>query len=89
MNRFDTAAVIDLAEVVERDGLDAHASTLFALADRASAVGVSPVLVGVMLSAHEPAVARMRAFGMVAAAVASRVVRLDGLAPARRVPVAA
>lgn len=72
MNRFDTAAVIDLAEVVERDGLDAHAATLFCLADQAAELGVSPVLVQVMLGSQEPAVARARAFSRVAAMVAHR-----------------
>lgn len=69
--RFDGDAVAALAEVVDRDGLDAHAATLFALAERASLVGVSPVLVDVMLGAGEPYVARMRAFTRVGMAVAS------------------
>lgn len=68
--RFDAAAVVDLAEVVDRDGLDAHAATLFALAERASQAGVSPVLVDVMLGTSEPYVARVRAFTRVGAAVA-------------------
>ena len=69
--RFDAASVVALAEVVDRDGLDAHAATLFALAQRASATGVSPVLVDVMLGTGEPYVARLRAFTRVGAAVAS------------------
>ena len=69
--RFDSAALVDLAEVVDRDGLDAHAATLFALAERASQVGVSPVLVDVMLGAGEPSVARLRAFARVGSAVAN------------------
>lgn len=75
MNRFDTAAVIDLAQVVERDGLDAHASTLFALADRATSLGVSDVVISVMLGSEEPFAARLRAFTLVAAAVAHRSAR--------------
>lgn len=88
MNRFDTAAVIDLAEAVQRDGLDAHGATLFALADQAAIKGVSRVLVDVMLSAQEPGVARIRAFTLVAAAVAHRA---GSLRPAHRdaTPVAA
>lgn len=68
--RFDNAAVVDLAEVVDRDGLDAHLDTLAALARRASLSGVSPVLVDVMLGTSEPYVARLRAFVRVGAAVA-------------------
>jgi hypothetical protein len=67
--RFDSAAVVDLAEAVDRDGLDVHAATLSALAERASATGVSPVLVDVMLGAGEPYVARLRAFVRVGQAV--------------------
>ena len=67
--RFDSAAVVDLAEAVDRDGLDVHAATLSALAERASATGVSPVLVDVMLGADEPYVARLRAFVRVGQAV--------------------
>ncbi|WP_380166766.1 hypothetical protein [Jannaschia sp. R86511] len=72
MNRFDTKAVIDLAEVVDRDGLDAHAATLFALAEQASFAGVSPVLQQVMLSQDEPYVARVRAFVLMSRAVVNR-----------------
>ena len=75
MNRFDTAAVIDLAEVVDRDGLDAHAATLFALAEQASDLGLSRVLTDVMLSHDEPYVARVRAFVLLSGAIANRAVR--------------
>lgn len=69
--RFDPAAVVDLAEAVDRDGLDAHAATLFALAERAVSAGVSPVLVDVMLGTREPYVARVRAFTRIGLAVAN------------------
>jgi hypothetical protein len=72
MNRFDTAAVIDLAEAVDRDGLDAHAATLFALAEQGTAMGLSSVLSDVMLSTEEPYVARVRAFVILSGAVANR-----------------
>lgn len=87
MNRFDTKAVIDLAEAVDTDGLDAHAATLFALAEQASDLGVSRVLADVMLATDEPYVARVRAFTLLSGAVANRAVR----ARSRRlqVPVAA
>ncbi|WP_336922930.1 hypothetical protein [Aquipuribacter sp. SD81] len=84
---FTGTAVTDLAEAVERDGLDAHAATLFALADRATAVGVRPVVLDVMLDAGEPAVARLRAFTLTAAAVAHRAVR--GVARAGSLPARA
>jgi len=69
--RFDTATLVELAEAVERDGLDAHAATLFALAERAGETGVSRVLVDVMLGVGEPYVARLRAFTRVGVAVAA------------------
>lgn len=75
MNRFDTQAVIDLAEAVDHDGLDTHAPSLSALAQQASELGVSPVLQQVMLSADEPYVARVRAFTLMSGAVANRDVR--------------
>lgn len=75
MNRFDTAALIDLAEVVDRDGLDAHAATVSALADQAADLGVSRVLIDVMVSSEEPYVARVRAFVLLSSAVARRAVR--------------
>lgn len=73
--RFDDAAVVALAEAVDRDGLDAHAATLFALAERAPVAGVSPVLVDVMLGTDEPYVARLRAFTRVGMAVAAGLPR--------------
>jgi len=69
--RSDASDLVDLAEVVDRDGLDAHAARLSALAERASQVGVSPVLVDVMLGTGEPSVARLRAFARVGSAVAN------------------
>lgn len=77
MNRFDNAGVIDLAEAVDRDGLDTHAATLFALAERASDLGVSRVLVDVMLSTDEPYVARVRAFTLLTGAVLRRTAARD------------
>ncbi len=73
--RFDAPAVVDLAEAVERDGLDAHTATLSALATEASAAGVSPVLVDVMLGTDEPYVARLRAFVRVGLAAARHLSR--------------
>lgn len=83
---FDSAAVVALAEAVDRDGLDAHAATLFALSERASEAGVSPVLVDVMLGAGEPYVARLRAFVRVGqAVVAARLPRVAPQSTARLV----
>lgn len=70
MDRLDITGLIDLAEAVDRDGLDAHTSTLFALAQRALELGVSPVVPDVMLDSHEPSVARLRAFTRLSAVVA-------------------
>lgn len=72
MNRFDVSGLIDLAEAVDRDGLDAHASTLFALAQRAAELGVDPVVPDVMLNSREPSAARLRAFTRLSAVVARR-----------------
>lgn len=88
MNRFDTKAVIDLAEAVDRDGLDLHATTLFALAEQASDIGVSRVLRQVMLDTDEPYVARVRAFTLMSGAVANRGVRTQLAARRPVAPVA-
>jgi len=80
-DRFSRAGLVDLAEAVERDGLDVHAATLFALAERADLVGVTRVLVDVMLGTGEPEVARLRAFTRVAVAVADAR-RPDAASPA-------
>ena len=72
MDRFDYAAVIDLAEVVDRDGLDAHTTSISALAERGADLGVSRVLADVMLSTEEPYVARVRAFTLLTGAVVRR-----------------
>lgn len=53
---------------------------LTALADTASAVGVSPVLVEVLVDDDEPSVIRERAFTLVACAVSGTVRRQQALA---------
>jgi hypothetical protein len=66
MTTFD-----DLAWRVAQDGVGRHLDEVRALAHGALAQGVSAVLVGILLNPDEPAVARQRAFGAIAAALAA------------------
>lgn len=70
MDRLDIPGLVDLAEAVDRDGLEAHAASLFPLAQRALELGVHPVVPDVMLSSAEPYVARVRAFTRLSSVVA-------------------
>ncbi len=72
MHQYDTATLIDLAEAVDTDGLDAHVAALFQLADQAVEAGVHPVVPQVMLDVTEPWVARVRAFTKASSAVSRR-----------------
>lgn len=61
-----TQNLIDaLTYAVATDGLAAHRDEVVAVADQASAVGVGPVLVDVLLDENEPEVVRERALGAV------------------------
>lgn len=64
------AAVERLAWAIERDGLVDHHHVVAEVAARAADAGISPVLVGVLADPAEPEVARIRAFGIVALALA-------------------
>jgi hypothetical protein len=56
----------DLARAIAVEGIGAHTPELSGVAGAARQAGISPVLVEVLLDEHAPAVARERAFGMIA-----------------------
>ena len=61
----------DLARDLEQDGFRGHELTIRQVANSARAAGVSPVIVAILADPSEPEVARLRAFGRVAAALAA------------------
>jgi hypothetical protein len=61
----------DLACDLEHDGFQRHELAIRQIARAALAAGVSPVLAGILTDPSEPEVARLRAFGRVAAALAA------------------
>jgi len=63
----------DLAAAVERDGVAAHHRHLRQVALDARRAGLSPVLADVLADADAPEVARLRAFGRLAAQLAGSV----------------
>jgi len=63
----------DLAAAVERDGVAAHHRELRDVALDARLAGLSPVLAGIVGDADAPEVARLRAFGRLAAQLAGFV----------------
>lgn len=63
----------DLAAAVERDGVAAHDHELRDVALDARRAGLSPVLASIVADADAPEVARLRAFGRLAAQLAGFV----------------
>jgi hypothetical protein len=61
----------NLAWALSSDGLDAHEVSIRQVVSWARAAGVSPVLVGILADPSEPEVARLRAFGRIATALAA------------------
>ncbi len=61
----------DLARDLEHDGFQGHELSIRQVARSARAAGVSSVLVDILSDPSEPEVARLRAFGRVAAALAA------------------
>ena len=59
-------ATADLAYYIDRDGVDAHHQELQSLGSDALALGVRPGAAGVLIDPASPAVARERAFAIVA-----------------------
>jgi len=64
-----------LAWDLASDGFVGHEADVRQVVRTARQEGVSPVLVGVLADPQEPAVARLRAFGRVAAAIDERARR--------------
>jgi hypothetical protein len=60
----------DLAWALSCDGLGAHEVSIRQVVSWARAADVSPVLVGILADPSEPEVARLRAFGRIATALA-------------------
>jgi hypothetical protein len=61
----------DLAWALASDGLDAHEVSIRRVVSWARAAGVSPVVVGILADPSAPEVARLRAFGQIATALAA------------------
>ncbi|MCB1004192.1 MAG: hypothetical protein KDB35_08395 [Acidimicrobiales bacterium] len=62
----------EITHLVARDGVAAHADALTALGARAVALGVTPGAASVLLDPAAPAVARERAYAVVARALVRR-----------------
>ena len=60
-----------LAADLAASGFAGHDAAIRSIVHAARARGVSPVLVGILADPREPEVARLRAFGRVAAALSS------------------
>lgn len=61
----------DLAAAVDVDGLSAHEHEVRSMARRAQTSGVAVVAADVLADRSQPTVARLRAFGLVAGALAA------------------
>ncbi len=64
-----------LAQALAADGVSPHEARLAAVAQLAGRRGANPVLVSVALDPSEPEIARLRAFGRLAAMLARPFVR--------------
>ena len=71
MDVMSTTDLSHLAEDLVSDGFVGHEAAVRQAVRSARMAGVSAVLTGVLADPQEPAVARLRAFGMVAAALAN------------------
>jgi hypothetical protein len=67
------ASLDDLAWAISVDGIAAHLPAVRLVTAAARRCGVNPTLVAVLADATAPAVARERAFGLVAVALATSV----------------
>ncbi len=70
----------DLAWALESDGIAGHEVSIRQVVRRARAAGMSSVAVDILADPSEPEVARLRAFGQVAAALAASRDRVQHLA---------
>jgi hypothetical protein len=67
---LDAEALIDWGFAVERDGIDAHEDTAAVVVQAATRRGLRPILIDILADRREPSVARQRAFGRLAFALA-------------------
>lgn len=67
---LDAALLIQLGFAVDRDGIGAHEDAAQLLVDAATRRGVRPILTEILADRREPTVARQRAFGRLAMALA-------------------
>jgi hypothetical protein len=63
--------LVDLAWALASDGFAGHEGSIRQVVRSARAAGVSPIVVGILADPSEPEVARLRAFGHVATALAA------------------
>ena len=63
--------LLELAWALSSDGFDGHEDSISQVVRWARAARVTPVVVGVLADPTEPEVARLRAFGHVATALAT------------------
>jgi hypothetical protein len=69
---MSTPHLVDLAWDLESSGFEGHEVAVRQVVRSARAAGVSRTMVDVLADPTEPEVARLRAFGQVAAALATR-----------------
>ena len=69
---MSTPHLVDLAWDLESSGFEGHEVAVRQVVRSARAAGVSRTLVDVLADPTEPEVARLRAFGRIAAALATR-----------------
>ncbi len=67
---LDAATLIRLGFAVDNDGIGAHEGAAQMLVDAATRKGLCPVLIQILADRREPSVARQRAFGRLALALA-------------------
>jgi len=65
----------ELAEAVADDGFDAHADAVASMVAAAERFGICHVLASITLDAHQPTVARERAFGRLVATYTQAIER--------------
>jgi hypothetical protein len=68
----DAAALLDWGFAVEKDGIAAHEDTAAVIVEAATRKGLRPILIDILADRREPSVARQRAFGRLAFALAQR-----------------
>jgi hypothetical protein len=67
---LDADKLMDWGFAVERDGIDAHEDTAAVVVRAATRMGLRPILIDILADRREPSVARQRAFGRLAFALA-------------------